>query len=142
MALSEPWILLPYVGVGPLRFGMTFDDVEACIGEGELSKKSPMSDTLVDAHNALGLHAYYSDDDGGLEFVEVFVPFRLAIDGHEVMFEQDDRNLRLLIEELGYEVIVRDVGLKSRDLGILSYSPLGTVEGVSIASRAYFENLK
>ena len=68
----DRWDIIPYVGVGALRFGMRRPQVRSLLGRGiSVFKKGPYAATETDACDELGLHLHYDTEDQ-LECIEAF----------------------------------------------------------------------
>jgi hypothetical protein len=66
--------VLPFDGLGDLRFGMPRDMVRELLGVAYQSfRKTSSSPRLTDAYDGLGFHLYYDTEDR-LEFIETFPP--------------------------------------------------------------------
>ena len=56
--------IIPYAGIGPLRFGATRAEVREVLAVPvEAFQKTPTSDALTDAFDDLGIHVYYDSAD-------------------------------------------------------------------------------
>ncbi|MFH9349382.1 hypothetical protein [Kitasatospora sp. NPDC017646] len=59
------WTAEPYVGVGPLRFGMSPEQVSGALGGvvASLQERIPWGNTItaIDGYTGLGLRAYFAD---------------------------------------------------------------------------------
>ena len=57
--------ILPYRGLGQLRFGMARDEIRSILGEEVRSFfKGPFAKTATDAFRTLGIHVYYEEGKG------------------------------------------------------------------------------
>lgn len=64
------WEISPFVGVGPIKFGMTRSEVrQVLLEEPRMIPKEP-GQPLVEQYGAAGVQAYYDSSDR-LEFLEV-----------------------------------------------------------------------
>jgi hypothetical protein len=67
------YIIYPYEGVGPIRFGMTPEQVHEKLGEPEHTtmKEAESPEFPTDAYNHLGFHVFYGES-GRCQAVEFF----------------------------------------------------------------------
>ena len=65
--MMQSHIIIPYVGVGPIEFGMTRIDVHNILGAPSSSKKSRFSDESTDFWDENGLQLTFSGDEKLLE---------------------------------------------------------------------------
>ncbi|MDR9835752.1 hypothetical protein [Herbaspirillum huttiense] len=65
-------IIMPYVGIGPLRFGMTRDEVHQLIGDPLSIDKSWCSEELTEYWNNNGLQLSYSEMDETLLEISLY----------------------------------------------------------------------
>jgi hypothetical protein len=70
---NRPWVLTPFEGVGPLRFGMTRAEVRQALGE-----EPRILTTGEESYRSAGARVEY-DDDGKLELVQVHEPSLVTI---------------------------------------------------------------
>jgi hypothetical protein len=132
------WTISPYVGVGPLKIGMTRAEAQQVLsGEKLATKKNPNK----------GDHDYYPkiavflnyDSDGRLELIEIFTPCEVLYDG--VSFLHTD--FTLVKEKLNQKYGPVREGVGSFDfpqLGIAFYVPhSGPANTVAIFERGYYE---
>ncbi|QDD63073.1 hypothetical protein EJD96_02390 [Herbaspirillum seropedicae] len=68
----EEHIIMPYVGVGPLRFGMTRDEVHQLIGDPLSIDKSGGSEELTEYWSNNGLQLTYSEMDETLLEISLY----------------------------------------------------------------------
>jgi hypothetical protein len=85
----DRWDITPYVGLGPLRFGLTRSEVRALLGD-QLSvvKKWPYTNE-TDAYNGLGLLLEY-DKEGRLECLEAFASCPIYYQGTSLLKSKSD----------------------------------------------------
>ena len=130
------WEVLPFDGLGPLRFGMTAVDVEGALGVAPIRFKKGESEEPTLAFNSLGVHAYF-DDDGILNFIEVFSPCRVWFRGLELI-GSDSATLRSSLAESGFTVRADGQGGCWVDsAGFALFAPNEIVEGISAFIRGY-----
>ena len=129
--------LLPFVGLGTMRFGMTRAEARGALGDNYRSfRKVPAAPTLTDAYADLGLHLYYDPADR-LEFIEAFKPAQPTFRSIELLAPTDDVLKRLL--QSGAGPARRDLeAYFFHDHGFALYSPGPDVEGVSVFTKGYY----
>jgi hypothetical protein len=117
----------PYVGVGPLRFGMSREEVKRALGgEPRVFKKSPLSDALTDAFDESGVHIYYNADDGCCA-VELATPASPVLNG-QALLGRPFSELRAMFEELDPALKSDGAGLTSPLFGVSLYAPFARKE--------------
>src|SRR4051812_25631562 len=82
--IPEIWVIEPYVGIGPLRFGLTRSQVRSLLGNDvDQFRKGPYATNETDAYDQHGLHLYY-DQREQLEAIEALGHCKISYRG--VMF--------------------------------------------------------
>jgi len=67
---NQSWAIKPFVGVGPLTFGLSREDVRRLLGSAfRPFRQGPFATNDTDAFDDIGIHADY-DANQRLEFVE------------------------------------------------------------------------
>lgn len=135
----------PYVGVGPIRLGMTRAQVRAVVpSPAHEFMLSPQSPSPTDAFDELGIHVEYSAQDV-CEAVEMFKITSPTLFGRTLMGE-DFEKLVLWLREMDPALEIDRAGLISKVLGIALYAPAGPdephkpVEAVLVFRRNYYED--
>lgn len=136
--------ILPHVGVGSLRFGMTVDDVRRNVPAPAVPfLKGPAPGHPTDAFDPLGLHVFYRGS-GTCEAIEMGPPANPTLRGQPlvgVAFSAVEQFLR----GLDGQAAVDESGLTSTALGVAIYCPghdenAGLpVEGVLVFQRGYYD---
>jgi hypothetical protein len=122
------WVIKPFVGVGPLTFGLSRQEVRALLGTNYHSfRQGPFATNETDAFDDLGLHTDYDANDK-LEFVEGQGNTKLLFNGvsfleesiFDVLQRQVVRKLNYLYENglyifgsAGFSLYVEDDLVKS-----------------------------
>jgi len=137
--LINRWDISPYVGVGPLRFGLTRSQVRSMLG-GDVStfKKGLCSSIQTDAYIRLGLHLHYNEDDW-LECIEAFGLCPIFYKGVSLL----NTNVQEVLKSLA------DLGLSSRyddgyfldGEGFVLDAPEGVVQAVTVYGKGYYDEL-
>lgn len=128
--------IIPHVGVGPIRFGMTRAEVRTVLGNDvSVIRKWPYT-REIDAYDALGVHLEYDSDDK-LICVEAW--------GSCPIHYKDC----LLLNASAKEVLQKlaDLGLRSRyddgyffdDGGFMLYCPHDIIKAVTVYRPAYYD---
>lgn len=131
--------VVPYVGLGDLRFGSTRATVDALLGGQKTSfHKDLMEPTLTDAYDELRFHLYYDEADQ-LEFIESFPPANPRSTSIRLLSEPLPVVLQRLAD-LGYTTSYSDEGYDFIDLGLGLYVPdEERIEAVSLFRRGYYD---
>jgi hypothetical protein len=136
-----------YVGVGPILFGMTAEEVRSTLGCAYKEfKRTPISKTITDAFQPLGIFVCYTIDRK-CNAVEMARPAQAFYAGHELLRDSFDKAFELM-RGFDPEVSSRDDGLTSFALGIGLYAPgcrkdrLLPVESVIAFQRGYYDAKK
>jgi hypothetical protein len=111
----------PYVGIGPIRFGMTRDDVRRVLGRPSRSFLKGQVEPN-DAYEKLHLHVGY-DTEGRVETVETFESSAIEWRGVK-LFERSYMQLRDMFLEAGASLRFEDDGFESLQHGIGVWAPL------------------
>lgn len=128
--------IIPFSGLGDLRFGVSRATVHALLGNNFKSfRKSPYSTNDTDAYDELGFHLYYDNDDQ-LEYIETYPPCNPMYDGVS-LFGKDTKALLQELSEMGYYPVDDDEGYNFEQLGFGLYIPDEKIEAVSIYRKGY-----
>ena len=136
-----------YIGVGPIIFGMTAEEVRATLGrEYKEFKRTPISKTITDAFQSLGIFVCYNINRKCIA-VEMTRPAQPFYAGHELISGSFDKSFELIH---GFDPDVKTVegGLTSIALGIGVYAPgcgkdrLLPVESVMAFQLGYYDAKK
>lgn len=112
-----PWEITPYVGVGPVRFGMTRQQVRDAVGAPSEEFKRTPSSRISDKFTTLGAFAYYTDD-GGLEAIEFTRLQTIFVEKLDLTTTPTDQLLRaVLLLDPDAEIEPKSAGFISRRLG-------------------------
>jgi len=114
--------LNPFIGIGPIRFGMSRAQVRELLGEGYREfLKTPTSKVLTDDYLAYASHIFY-DLDNTCKGIEVFPPAKLHWNGRFLLGDSFQSTLRYF-QQIDDGVQLKSTGLLSRKFGISSYAP-------------------
>lgn len=134
----------PYVGVGPVRFGMTIQEVrDALAKRPETFRKSPNDAFPTDAFDDLGIHVSYRSP-GVCDAVELALAADPTLMGRRLI-ERPFDELRDWLESLDDGIVVDDTGLTSFKLGLGLYAPShqerasDSVEAIIVFERGYYD---
>jgi hypothetical protein len=118
--LSVDYPIEPYVGVGPIRLGMTIDEVRRAVG-GEVHpfRKGRLAKWDTDAFNDKGIHVHYKDP-GICDAVEFWGATMPTLDGHPLL-KRPLREVYTLLKARDPSLQVHDTGLTSYLLGVGIY---------------------
>lgn len=133
----------PYVGVGPIRLGMTRDEVRCVLPvPAERFQKFRDAPPLYRVRNP-SLMVHYDANDI-CEAVELALPGSPTLLGRELL-GQSFEALRDWFEQQDPDIGVDGDGLISKKLGVSLYAPASSgkphppVEGVIVFRRGYYE---
>jgi hypothetical protein len=137
----------PYIGVGPIRFGMTRDEVLRIVGHPVITVKpflkGPHAGIPTDAFDELGIHVFYKI--GYLcEAIEMYLAADPTFNGQRLI-ERPFDELFTWLRTLDDNVKVDDTGLTSFKLGFGLYapsceeSPSDAVEAVIAFESGYYD---
>ncbi|MBI5028896.1 MAG: hypothetical protein HZB51_00025 [Chloroflexi bacterium] len=130
--------LMPYEGLGNLRFSMSRDTIRSMLGDTFTSFKRTQEDlSPIDFYYQLGLQLSY-DANERLEFIEAIPPECIPIyDNIELMGDLEGIIKRLT--EIGYNSRYDKGGYFVDELGFALYAPMEKIEAVSIYRSGYYE---
>jgi len=137
--------ILSYEGVGPIKFGMTQDEVRIAVGtEYKSFVKSPYSKMPTDNFVGKGIHVYYKPS-GFCEAVEMFSPANPTFRGYRLMglpfsglldyFKKEDTQIK--IDSLGLTSDLLGIGLYVPDL---DESDESAIKGVIVFEKGYYDS--
>ena len=139
---DHEWDVLPYVGAGPLRFGMSTEEVESQLGPPTGLVPKGTDEETVTSYDDLGLFVYVEEGRGcaALEMWGSVLPVLL---GHHLLNEPFAA-LRDWFESADDEVELRTDGLRSTKFGVsLSVpaikDPNAQTDGVLAFRRGYWD---
>ncbi|HXB57972.1 MAG TPA: hypothetical protein VNU95_00295 [Candidatus Acidoferrales bacterium] len=134
----------PYVGIGPIKFGMTIDEVRNFIKDPPKSfLKGPASTIPTDAFDGLGLHVFYKKP-GVCNAVEMFLPASPTFQGQRLIKRSFNESLSWL-QNMDDAVKVDQCGATSFKFGIGLYAPeikeddSAPIEAVIVFERDYYK---
>ena len=135
--------VLSHVGIGPLTFGMTREEVEHAVGSRpHRFRKTLACATLTDAFDGAGMHVYYDDQDR-VEAIELFAPARPTFNDHD-LHNMPYSSLIAAIRILDPEVQEDELGFTSNALGFGVYTeakdtqPEQPAEAVIVFRKDYY----
>lgn len=129
--------ILPYEGVGPLRFGFSRDNVHTILGY-TFSKfrKGPFAVSDTDAYDELCLHLYYDLQDR-LECVEAFGSCPICYNKVVLLH----RDIESVVSDLAKSGLTCrfDDGYFFDDGGFALVVDESTVEAITVYRRGYYD---
>jgi hypothetical protein len=135
--------ITPYVGIGPIRFGISKAEVRASLAVPVREfRKTPSAVMPTDAFPSLGLHIYYKLP-GLCEAVEAADPAKPTLFGKDLI-AQPFNMLHEWLRELDEEIKVDETGLTSLRFGVgffapgLKSDPAALVEAVIVFEKRYY----
>jgi hypothetical protein len=139
MSGSNSPSFIPYGAIGEIRLGASRADVASLnLGTLRQFKEDPEDTRYAEAYDDIGVHIYY-DNTERVEFIETFKPMRPTLEGLELM-GRDIVTVVGLLDKRGHGVR-ENVGSYMFDtLGLALYAPSGTVEGVALYRRGYYDD--
>jgi hypothetical protein len=136
--------ILPYVGIGTLRFGMTVEQVRNQLAVlAQPFNKVSWAAHPTDAFDEVGLHVFYTAD-GKCEAFELAAPAKPTLHGTPLVGAAFDA-VRDFLQGVDPALDVDESGATSRALGVAIYCPShestsgALVEGVLVFERGYYD---
>lgn len=133
----------PYVGVGPIKFGMPREAVRQALGvEPRIFKKTPLSEMPADAYDEWGIHVHY-DPPGVCCAVELAAPAAPTFRGQNLL-GRSFGELQEMFRRMDQDLETDASGLTSRKLGVGLYAPFAEespgepIESVIVFEKGYF----
>lgn len=128
----------PYVGIGPVKLGMSVSEVRGVLkGEVDSYMKSDSDALPSDAFDSVGVHVYYKPP-GVCEAVEVASPAVPIFRGRPLLDRHFDE-VRKWFEEMDGAVELDESGLTSYKFGIGLYAPGANAAGSVVETVIVFE---
>jgi hypothetical protein len=145
----------PYEGMGPLRLGMTRQEIRAILGEPESTfLKTPSSIYLTDFYTKLGLQIAYKEPEICNAIHTTDGEVKPIFQGHSIA-DEPFSNLRDWFQEIDSNSQLDASGITSYKYGIGLYAPKHTwqpeegldentdiVEGVIVFERGYYDDVE
>lgn len=138
------FIIEPYVGVGPIRFGMSVQEIRDILAvEVRSVKKTPKSGMPTDFFHSIGLSVHYKQP-GRCKAVELVTPAVPTFRGQGLLGRPFNA-LRDWIETIDDSIEIHDTGLTSYLFGIGLYvpsarkSPSAPVDSVIVFEEGYYD---
>lgn len=129
--------IVPFESIGNLRFGEGRQVVRGRLGNGYTTFRKDVGESETDAYNDNGLHLYFDSEDR-LEFVEAFGNASPSFQGIKFLGRAIDEVADKL-SAIGHAAVLDDVGLQCDSAGIGVTAPRGTVEGVAVFRKGYYD---
>lgn len=116
--------MVPYQGVGPIKFGMTREAVRKAAGEPvHPFRKNMFSLTDTDEFTKARVHVFYEAVNDTVEAIEIWQPARPTLGG-ETMLDKPIDQLRHELLETDPDLMEETVGeLRSDRLGLCVWAP-------------------
>lgn len=134
----------PYSGIGPLRLGMSRDEVHRTLGDHPTPfTKTNNSSTSTDAFPRLGIHVYYKES-GACTAIELMEPAEPSFNG-ELLIGKSFNKIRALLEAKDKALKLDASGFTSLECGVGIYCPAAKddphapVEGVIVFEKGYYD---
>jgi hypothetical protein len=133
----------PYVGVGPVRFGMTSDEVRKALDSEVRPSKKSSGDIPADFFTVLGIFADYRPP-GICQALEFAGPASPTFEGQRLLGRPYSEAERW-IKTIDTEVLLDDAGLRTEKFGFGLFAPSARkepelpVEGVIVFDKGYYE---
>lgn len=134
----------PYVGAGPVEFGMSVSEVRNAIGgEFHTFKKTAISEMPTDAFKDKGIHVYYKNP-GVCEAIEFGTPSEPIFLGHKLV-GLPFKEAKKIFEKLDDSLDIDETGFTSYRFGIgvfvptLKKSKSEPIQGVIVFEKGYYD---
>lgn len=135
--MTDTLDIIPFVGTGPLRFGMTRLQVRSLLREeASVFRKGPSATTDTDAFDHLGLHLHYDAQDR-LECIEGFGSCPITYKNFSPM-NVSLQEVLVGLESFGLTHRYDD-GYFFDDAGFVLYAPDDVVQAVTVYRKGYFD---
>lgn len=133
-----PIEILPFVGIGELRFGMSRESCRAKLeAPYESFSRAGRASPEVDSYDSIGMQLSF-DSEGKLEFIELFLPSRPRFLDVDLLAGASYEGVTSELMSRGLHRIEDDVGCDFPDAGFGLYAPNQAIEAVSIYRRGYY----
>ena len=130
------WALRPFVGVGPLSFGMNRKEVQDTLDAMPRRIAKERDRPLVDQYGEEGVQAYF-DRDGHLEFLELTPEAAVHLSGVPLL-GHDLRSVLSDLEAIGHVGSIDEEGdIWFPDQGFALYLEDDQIAAISVYSRSY-----
>ncbi len=134
--------IIPYAGIGPLRFGSTRAEVRETLRvPAEAFQKTPTSEALTDAFDDLGIHVYYDSADR-CEAVELGGAHAAPTFEHRMLLRMQREEARVWLAGRDPELRVSLADLMSPTYGFALHTesdePQARVKSVLVFRRGYY----
>jgi hypothetical protein len=134
----------PYFGVGPIKLGMSAEEVRTALGlPFKTFKKTPTALMPTDVFHGVGIYVYYKTP-GVCEAVEMANPADPVLHGMSFMAKPLSE-VSAWLESRDAKIVINDSGLTSLKYGIGLYAPHAAkqpddpVEAVIVFERGYYD---
>lgn len=134
--------IVPYVGVGSIKFGMKREEVRKCFeNRFEEFKKTVFSETSTDDFGCC--HVFYKKQDT-CEAIECFEEANVTMDGKKII-GMPYIEIKAMFEKIDNSLVLNDAGFTSFKFGIGVYAPFAQdepgepVESVIVFEKGYYE---
>lgn len=136
--MPSAWTIRPFLGVGPLSFGLGRDEVRTEL-RGRISTflKGPFARIDTDAFEDSGVHAYFDQNDR-LECIELIEPCQAEYKGVSTINRP--------IAEVLRDFAQRDISYREDDGyffdqgGFVLFTDEGVVKAVTVYRPGYYDN--
>jgi hypothetical protein len=134
--------IIPYIGVGCIKFGMKREDIRKCFNNQFVQfRKTPFSETLTDDFGCC--HVFYKKQKT-CEAIELFKEAGATINNKRLVGEPY-AEVRAMFEAIDETIVVNDDGFTSFKYGIGVYAPLAKeqpeepVEAIIVFEKGYYD---
>lgn len=129
--------IVPYVGVGSLKFGMKREEIRKCFNDQfEECQKIPFSETVKDDFGCC--HVFYKKQDT-CQAIEFFQEANVFFKGKKII-GKPFLKIKAMFEAIDNSLGFSDTGFTSFKYGVEIYAPaelVGPVESVIVFDREY-----
>lgn len=144
------FIIKPYESVGPIKLGMTKEEIRSVMPEAPRDSHYFFGGTYTDKFDQMRFFAYYTGEDGICEAIQFCAPSIAILEGKPINggpFIEAKNWLENFDSELKEE---RFVGVTSNKLGVGLYAPdyyddedpTIPVEAVIVFRKGYYDKIK
>jgi hypothetical protein len=142
------FVIAPYVGVGPIKFGLTREEVRQRLGAPvESFMKAPFSAAPADAFDTLGIHVHYGSDER-CQAVEFYRSLTGPTFRGQPLFGKRFGEIERWLRTIDPDVRSDSSGLTSLAFGFGLYAPSALndpqseVSGAIAFRRGYYDHVR
>jgi hypothetical protein len=137
------YTIYPYEGVGPVRLGMTRQEIRGILGKPEKTfQKFPDKPPADKYWNKLHLIIHFKESDI-CDGIQIFPPAQPTFQGVNLLIDEPYSQIKDWWEQQDPNIEFNDVGLKAHSHGIALYAPYldEPVKHIYVFERGHYDGL-